>query len=455
MDVRSENYIQWALKDDTETKELIGNYFRQKNNNLNNARFNIYSKMIKNKFENNQQNLNSYLQLVRSVVKDSNFSTALDNAINKLPMPTLSNFDLLQRETQEQLINSAEDFDKLVNEIKVALGAIVRIMETENLIGVNPETITLLQELGISSDGAFLNLRQNAQTERALQGQYKWLLSQLPDFKDAISGNRIDSIKVLSKILIPIQTIIGFASEHQLSNEINEIEKNLILGLQGISGITATVVGNNPGSNKGQNSFKFQTSDLSLSFTNEKGEAIFNIPSFGVSLKRSRKNLGTAEFVRIKLKRSTYGKLLQEAPPRMKTIFYTLYAYANKNYPLNSLGEEALENAYQTMKIYATITGLVGNLDAEDLAFVFVLNNKAITIFDLLESMKSDADSRSFELLPEFSKQRGRIQKQHISFYSKTSKGANGRSNKIRKAIDHISAQVYLFLTKEQLKKII
>ena len=94
----------------------------------------------------------------------------------------------------------------------------------------------------------------------------------------------------------------------------------------------------------------------------------------------------------------------------MKTAFYNLYAYVHQE-KKNEV-DKILDNAYSTMKMYASITALVGSLNVESLVFVLIVNNKAITIFDLLESMKG-SEENLFSLIPDFENKRNFIINKH------------------------------------------
>ena len=160
--------------------------------------------------------------------------------------------------------------------------------------------------------------------------------------------------------------------------------------------------------------YKIGTADLSLSL-GENANLNFNLPNLGMSLKRTSKNLNTASEVNIKLKGSTYGKMLKDVDPKLLTAFYTIYAYTNPK-GQGDVPNAALNGAYKLMKMEASISALIGNIDVEDLVFVLIVNNKSITIFDLLKSMTT-SNTDPFTLTPAFRSSRNRVIEQHKKLY--------------------------------------
>lgn len=448
------DYIQWHL-DQSEMNEVtapFAAYSKAKKDLINQQRAQRYSQIIKAQF-NNDENMEKYFNLVNSILGDSSFQGAVSTAVDKIAFPSMTNMQLKYvNRIQEILKNDVDQFQKLVSEIYGALEGIISafgVMDIDKVI--SPEANAALDQIFGKSPNKtkFVKHKDYLQLDNVALGQYKYLLSLLPDFASIVQSQGAAgtdaSIQILSKLLVPIQTLIGFSTEFQVNYEVEKILKDLEKSTNN-SNITIKRVGSE-GSNDG--GYKIGTADLSLTL-GENAHLNFNLPNLGMSLKRSSKNLNTADYVNIKLKGSTYGKMLRDVDPNLLTAFYTIYAYTNPKGE-GDIPVDSLNAAYKMMKMEASISALIGNIDVEDLVFVLVVNNKAITIFDLLNSM-STSNSDPFTLTPAFRSVRGSLINQHKSFYQKDITKAIDRSNKLRSYIENkMSASVTMKLTKAQL----
>ena len=448
------DYIQWNLENQ-EMSEVIApfaNYMTAKKQIINQHRFERYSQIIINKFG-NEKNAEQYFKLVDSILGNDSFQAALSAAVDKVAFPSMTNMQLKYvKNIQELLKRDIDTYQKLVTEVYKALEGIITSFGMINLNKVvTPEANAVLTDIfgNTVNEMKLVKQKDHAELEGVTLGQYKYLLSMLPDFKDILSsvsaGGTDASIQMLSKILVPIQTLIGFSSEYQINYELDKILDDLIDTAKG-SGIQIKHVGTE-GSNSG--GYKVGTADLSI-VLGENGNFNFNLPNLGMSLKRSSKNLNSAESVNIKLKGSTYGKLLHDVDPQLLTAFYTIYAYTNPK-GQGDVPPSSLNAAYKLMKMEASISALIGNIDVDDLVFVLVVNNKTITIFDLLKSMAT-SNTDPFTLTPAFKSVRNDLIAKHKSFYQNDASKANDRSEKLRSYIDNkMSAAVTMKLTKSQL----
>lgn len=448
------DYIQWNLENN-EMNEIISpfiEYAKVKKDIVNQHRLNRYSQIIKSKF-NNDENVEQYLNLVNSILGDSSFQGAVSNAVEKISFPSLTNMQLKYVSSIKELLKSnVQQYDKLVKEVQKALEGIISsfgVMDLDKVI--SPEANKALNEIfGESSNyPKFVKHKDYTKLDNIALGQYKYLLSLLPDFKDIVQTSGVAgtdaSIQILSRLLVPIQTLIGFSSEFQIDYEVEKILKDLESSTNS-KNISIKRVGSEGSASGG---YKIGTADLSLSL-GENGNLNFNLPNLGMSLKRTSKNLNSASEVNIKLKGSTYGKMLKDVDPKLLTAFYTIYAYTNPK-GQGDVPNAALNGAYKLMKMEASISALIGNIDVEDLVFVLIVNNRSITIFDLLKSMTT-SNTDPFTLTPAFRSSRNRLIEQHKKLYQKDISKAVERSDKLRSYIDNkMSAAVTMKLTKSML----
>lgn len=432
-------------------------YAKEKKSIMNQARLNRYSQIIKSKF-NNDENMKQYFNLVNKILGDESFQIAVSKAVDKISFPSRTNMQLKYvHDIQNLLKTDVNEFQKLISEIYSALEGIITAFGTMDLNNViSPEANKALDEIfqNSSKKNRFVKYKNYMQLDNNAQGQYKYLLSLLPDFKNILNnGSGTDeSIQILSKLLVPIQTLIGFSSEFQINYEVEKILKDLEKSINSTK-IAIKRVG---GEGSNSNGYRIGTADLSLNL-GENSNLNFNLPNLGMSLKRSSKNLNKADSVNIKLKQSTYGKMLRDIDPSLLTAFYTIYAYTNPK-GLGNVPASALTGAYKLMKMEASISALIGNIDAEDLVFVLIINNKSITIFDLLSAM-SNSNTDPFTLSPAFQSMRSKVVESHKKYYQKPKeKGRKSidtlkelRSKNIRSHIDSISASVTMKITKAQL----
>ena len=461
MTTKDIDYIQFFLND-KEMDEVTAPFLAYKNAkemNSNKMAFQTYKAMMLQRFQGNQDEMTNYINTARNLVNNKSFQGALDNALNNLSMPEYTNRKVFAM--QGYLQQNAQEYQKLVNEVTQAITAITNILGVANLDAIVPGTPAydalkrMYDDQGKDFDRV-ITLAQHQDLARTFAGQYRYLLSLLPSFAEAQStNNTAAAVQILGKLLIPIQTLIGICNEYQVELEVNKllepIEKDLTKSL------TVQRVGDDSDVEDG---FRIGTADLSATINQGTSTVNFNVPNLGMSLKRSHKNLDQVKEVNIKLKGTTFGKLMNELDPRLVTQFYTIYA--NTQPILNGVRQKALpggaiSSAYAMMKAQCLIPALIGNLDSENLVSIFIINNKAYTIFDMLESIAnatSDDDSTGTGvLMKNLSFSSGRKIAQSANQYIDSDNTGITRSNKVRAAINKISTSIYLQLRMSDLRR--
>ncbi len=475
-------YIQWYLDNNEMAKvtEPFLRYKNAKNEVLNRASFNMYSKMISNKFENNQQTA-QYLRLARKLINNENFVQAFDKVVNELQFPSKTNQQMFIAGIQASLANNIELYQSFTNEIRSSLQSIINVLGTTGLDPILPGTpaykaLIELYNGDVSKVNRIITLQEHKDLENTFKGQYSAMISKLPDFIDILNSPGDDlqtSFKLLARMLMPIQTLVGICSEYQAEWELNKILDQLKKDSES-KGMKITRVGDEKDSG-----FRIGTADLSVNL-GENANLNFSLPNLGMSLKRSHKNVKTSKEINIKLKGSTYGGLMQDIDPKLVTAFYTIYANTRpvvRGKQQSSLPAGTVTSAYAQMKARMFVTALVGGADSNNLVFVMVINNKPFTIFDLLSRLKEETYANEVNVLlkPSFRTMRGgikiknsgkKISKRqsemgigvlgmHQEYYNKYSyEQREQRSNSIRNFIDSISASMEMKVTQKLLESI-
>ena len=451
------DYIQWYLTDEEmkDVSEPFIQYSKSKQGALNRLSFNSYSNAIKKRFHNNDQEITNYFNAASALVNNQGFQTALDNAMNALQMPEYTNRSVFA--LQGVFMKDAEKYQQLVSQVNNALTSIISLLGVANLDSVLPgETMTAIQNLynDQTQYDKVIQIEQYEQMSAQFKGQYKSLLNLIPDFQAELATGKCsqNSLIIISKILAPIQRLIGICSEFQIELETNKLLDDMCKQLNNPN-LTVTRTGDESSVKGG---FRIGTADLSFNLGQGSSNLNFNIPDLGVSLKRSHKNLNSTKSVNIKLKGTTIGALMNELDPRLVTAFYTLYANTQP-----TIGEQtqkalpagALTGAYKRMKAECLVPALIGNLNAQELVTIFVINNQAYTIFDLLDRISNsiNADENVMTMSPAFSSLHKSVVDTHNSLFNPDG-DKFARSNAIRSYINSISSSITLKLQTDALK---
>lgn len=453
-DVQDASYIQWYLEPEemssTSAAFAAYNYKTAKEQMQNQASFNAYKQKMLQRFGGSDTEVSNYLNMARNFVNNKGFQAALNQAIDNLKMPELTNRSVWAR--KDELSKNAQEFQRLSGQILNALESIISLLGVgDGLSAVMPGTTAekaIKNMFPESQDyNRIITQKQYQELDSKYRGQYNYLLSLIPDFQaELASGHMTDNgARIISKILMPIQTLIGICNEYQVEIEVNKMLDDFQKAFNNPN-IKVSRVGDE-GDVKG--GFRIGTADLSISMGEEGGSGSIRIPNLGISLKRSAKDLNKAMNVNIKLKGTTIGALMKEIDPSLVTCFYTLYANAQP--VVNGKKQAAipggtLTNAYACMKAQMLIPALIGNIDSEDLVCIFVINNQAYTVFDLLQMISIRPDGGAMTMKPAFSTLHKGVVAAHQSFYNATTDPAI-RSRNIRKMIDNISTQIYLQLS--------
>lgn len=467
------DYIQWYL-DNNEMDEVtrpFANYAGAKRKLMGEASFEFYKRKLEQSFQ-TSDDMNRFLQTSAEIVGNKNFERALDNAINNLQMPELSNMKVAHVGYYRNLLKSnADEFSKLVGQINNALSSMISILGISDFSALPPDNkngtsnAQLNQALKIIykdnpiEKDRIIKLSEFQSLDNKYKGQYGYLLSLIPDFAQLVSvasngGVATDeSLNILAKILTPIQTLIGICNEYQVEIETNKLLDDFSKSLG--KNITVSRVGDT-GSAEG---FSIGTADIAIHVQQGATTGSFSIPDIGLSLKRTGKNVDTMKSTNIRLKSTNIGGLMHELDPDLVTKFYTLYANATpvvKGVQQEKIPNTTMVAAYKYMKSLALVPALVGNFNVDELVSIFVINNKSYTIYDLLAAIAESSDEDVGVIFKkELSSQRTGIIAQHKKYFDATDyEKRQERSNAIRAAINKLSVAVDLRITPALLKRV-
>lgn len=478
-------YIQWYL-DHNEMKEATEPFLRYKKAKteaLNRASFNMYSKIIKEKFNTNEE-VARYLRFARTLVNNEYFAQAFNKVVDNLSFPEKTNREMYFSWIQKELVDNNLKYQALTHEIQNSIQSIINVLGTTGLDAIIPGSdayneLVKFYNGDVGQVDRIITQKHKVDLEKTFAGQYRSMIGKIPSFMDILEkpGDDISkTFELLARMLLPIQTLTGICSEYQAEYELNKLLEEMQKSLK-LNGVNITRVGDesDPG-------FRIGTADLSIQM-GENPHISFNMPNLGITLKRSHKNLGALKddgTVTIQLKSgTTYGALMQDIDPDLVTAFYTIYANTRpiiRGQQQAPLPTSALTNAYAQMKQRMFVTALIGSAKSENLVFVMVINNKAFTIFDLLQRLKEEtyANESTVLLKPAFRTMRGGVKlkegkkatkKQvemgkgvlgaHQEYYNKyTHDEKEKRSEDIRNYIDEITASMEMVITKKLLNAV-
>lgn len=442
-------YIQWFLTPDemTEVTQPFQNYKDIKNNLVQNVSIKTYSDAIKKRFNQDDEAITKYMNLASNLVNNTTFQGALDQAMANFQVPEYTNQKVYA--LQQLFIQNANEYSKLVEQLQAALEQVISFLGVADLDALSSkEALDGLHYLFKDNNEFDRVIKENKylKLSNAAKGQYRSLIASLASFPEIAQAKRGDAtnIKIIAKLLLFIQTLSGFCIEFQIENEMNNIIDKLQREVPGIISVKTSGAERSAGE-----TFRVNTADLSFNLSGSQGNLKFKLPNLGVSIKRTHRNLQTAKNINIRLKGTTYGALMSELDPRLVTYFYTIYANTRPE-GQKALPSGSLTTAYKYMKMSVLIPALIGGINSEDLVSIFIINNQAYTILDLLQQMANkvgDNDDSIIAMKPSFKTQHKSIVEQHKSFYAKTPQGANSRSNKIRAEINKISTSITLKLS--------
>lgn len=452
------NYIQWFLTDDE--MEACSATFLMNNNKKENFSISLatYGNIIKARFQNNDTAISNYLNTAQSLVGNKDFEQALYNMVDALPLPEITTGHLYVGAIRSELISNSESYQKMISQVSAALSNIINLLGAADLDAIMPGTAAYEAMHKLFPDDAdfdrVITTKQHQSLDNRFKGQYNYLLSLLPAFADCLSTTGSDaSLQVIQRILRPIQTLMGICSEYQAEIEIDKLLDNIGKGLNSPN-ISVQRVGDE-GIKGG---FRTGTADLSVNMGEGGSGVNFSVPNLGLSLKRTHKNLATAQRVKIQLKGgATFGKIMGELAPGLVTNFYTLFANTAptvRGITQRPVPNNTLQSAYRYVKMAALVPALIGNANSDDLVCILVINNQAFTIFDLLNKLANVANDDSKVITkPALSTLRKGIVEQHKAIFDQTPyPDRMSRSNAIRAAIDKLTITMALDLALADLR---
>jgi hypothetical protein len=473
------DYIQWYLdsQEMNEVTEPFLNFARQTQEIRRNTSLNFYKQKVLTQFYGNMGEMDKYMAMASAVVGNKHFQQSLNNAVDAMAMPDLSNVQVARIQgIQQDLKRNAENYSKLITQINNAVNSIVNVLGTADLDFIPPKSA---EAGGVSTDSIhaaiktlygshenynrIITKRDFESLDNRFKGQYGYLLSLLPDFTELhnayLDGSQKvasdTSLKILSRILLPIQTLTGICNEYQVEIEANKLLSDMEKSLNNGNSITIKRVGDD-GRDRTGHGFSTGTADLTIKMNQGQSHVNFTVPDLGVSLKRTRqKKTGKLD---IKLKGTNLGQLMYELNPDLVTKFYTILA--NDRPTVNDKKQAdfpsgTVTNAYSYMRNLALVPALVGNFDVDDLVSIFVVNNKAVTIYDLLEELGKLPNDKYISTKPGFGTVRSSARTTHRTIFDKyTPDEKQKRSREIRAFLDKISMEVYLKIEMSLLNKI-
>lgn len=459
----TQDYINWHLS--TEEMGAYSSYFLAKQEIINSLSFEKYKSIVLNRFENNQKEADQYLRLASQFTSNSNFQAAFNQMVEKMRMPDKSNSQVrFIQDVQNALKTNADEYQRLIQQISdalISITSVLGVLDTDSLLP-SKETDEALAKIYGSRNQPYdkILLQNDLKQSGAFFGQYKYLLSMIPDFQELANKTVADdaSIPILSKILTPIQTLMGIAAEYQSEIELNALLDDFCKDFNTSKGsIVIKRVGDESDKNTGKG-FRVGTADLSISMEQGKSNISFNAPDLGVSLKQSRLRKKTDSY-HVQLKGTTYGALFQEIDPQIVTAFYNLFANTAPTVagiPQKPVPSKTLTSAYKYMRSASLVTALIGSANAQSLVAIFVINNKPYTIYDLLEGLTKQSDlSKVIEMKPAFLSRHRPVMETHKELFNKyTADEKEKRSSSIRSEIDDTSVKYAINLQASMLKTI-
>lgn len=371
----------------------------------------VYSDRIKELFNNSDKSREEYFKLARLLANNPEFEKVLNSSLNELYENKYSGGGTVKELTVDIIKKYIEEYQDKIDDMKNAvlnLTSILGIAGIEESLGVDntKEVISAIErmtkEKGFAKD-RIITLERYKKMSKSFQGQYRALLKNVVSFYKSNPDDVIGTTDIINRILVPVQTLSGIAYELLIEKNFTELIKDFKLDWRGTpTAIEVKRVGDDSNDDS-LNSFRVGTTDLSFNFTNGKGKIFFSLPNFGASVKRSVKGIKNNDKFDINLKTSTLGKLLSAAEEMNGNTFspYFYNFYASKDVAKFKNGKEVsvagasnIEDSLMALKAQILLPSLVGNLTSNDMLSLFIINEKAYTIFDLLSGLSQSKMGR-------------------------------------------------------------
>ena len=397
-----------------EMKEIASEFNRYKdftNRKVMEVTGKVYSDRIKELFNNNDKSREEYFRLARLLVNNSEFEKVLNSSLNELYKNKYSGGGVPKNLSADTVRKYIKEYQDKIDDMKNAvlnLTSILGISGIEQSLGVDntKEVISAIErmtkEKGFAKD-RIITLENYKKMSESFQGQYRALLKNIASFYQSDLNDVRGTTEIINKILIPVQTLSGIAYELLIEKNFAELMKGFKLDWQGTPiAIEVKRVGDDRNDDS-LNSFRVGTTDLSFNFTDGEGHILFGLPNFGASVKRSIKGIKNNGKFNINLKTSTLGKLLSAAEEMngnaFSPYFYNFYASEDvakfKNgKEVSVAGASNIKDSLMALKAQILLPSLVGNLTSNDMLSLFIINEKAYTIFDLLSGLSQSKTGR-------------------------------------------------------------
>ena len=143
------------------------------------------------------------------------------------------------------------------------------------------------------------------------------------------------------------------------------------------------------------------TQDLGITVTFQDQRAtlntVFNIP--GISLKYNAavaNNLKTNAFIKLRGKGTKLGTLLHDLDNQTLSAIYNIFAGYNHRSKLiktNPIDKTVYEDVWAGLKVALAVNGLIGQAQAGDFAYYFVVSNKVYTVPDIIRKLILQANN--------------------------------------------------------------
>lgn len=387
-----------------------------------NSQFNlsaaIYREKLKANFDfNSDETLDNYLDLVMSLMNSSEIQGALNKAMSTLPMPSIGSRQLHIGKIMADLQGNTDKMNAYLKELNTVFNGILKTVSSisyEDLLAMsidgeklNPAIKRKLQKIwntSLSSGVLEASDRYKDLSSRA-KAQYRSLImrvSRMADkglytgggFNSKAMSDSSELTALLSPIVMFFQTLLGFASEYIIAENLNELTDKLISGGAKHPNVQVKVSASTVGTQSG-GVFSTGTTDLAIKLTPAGGTISIdtNLPDIQASLKRTKvRQNGNID---IHIKDSSFGKLMQAILGNSFTAsnlnaFYNLYAAQKKNakYKGTDLGsgssDFSINEVYNVMQEAMVVAAIAGSMTKEDLSMVLIVNDQVLSIYDIL-----------------------------------------------------------------------
>ena len=281
--------------------------------------------------------------------------------------------------------------------------------------------------------------------------------------KKDLAKNEI--VQAYANIMGQLQILIGILSQSIAENCVNgEIRDKLSEVFSqafnidtGLFKITAKDTGAEKSNST--DGFDIGTDDLSIFFEGTRGGISFKLPVM-ISLKRINVS-PTTKNKRIKVKKSKIGKLLDLMDSSKRNSFYNIYANLNRQstsidkkfkngnntFPTNPGDIQQIYNSYNREFV---LNALAGSLTEDDLSTVFIVNDNAYSMFDIIRK-RLDNGEMPFEYGSAVitTAQQKKVANYHSGLYQPQAIGAEYiRSNNIINHINQLDFVAYIATNK-------